>query len=57
MGLFPEALAARAQVLGNGALTGAARMLLDRHQQERGVDLTRLARNGWPSLQLGEGAR
>ena len=45
MGLFPEALAARAQVLGNGALTGAARMLLDRRQQERGVDLTRLARH------------
>ncbi len=45
IGLFPEVLAARAQVLGNGALTGAARMLLDRRQQERGVALTRLARH------------
>ncbi len=45
MGLFPEVLAARAQVLGNAALTGAARMLLDRRQQERGVSLTRLARH------------
>ena len=45
IGLFPRALASRARVLGNGALTGAARMLLDRRQQEQGVALTRLARH------------
>lgn len=45
IGLFPEALASRARVLGNGALTGAAMMLLDRRQQDRGSALTRLARH------------
>ena len=45
IGLFPQTLAARARALGNGALTGAARMLLDRRQQARGIALTRLARH------------
>ena len=45
IGLFPQTIAARARALGNGALTGAARMLLDRRQQVRGIALTRLARH------------
>ena len=45
IGLFPQTLAARARALGNGVLTGAARMLLDRRQQARGIALTRLARH------------
>ena len=45
IGLFPKIFASRAVVLGNVALTGAARMLLDRREQERGGELARLARH------------
>ena len=43
IGLFPDIFASHADVLGNAALTGAARMLLDRREQERGGELARLA--------------
>ena len=45
IGLIPALLASRARALGNAALTGAARMLLDRSEQERGSELAQIARH------------
>ena len=45
VGLFPEALASRARVLGNAALAGAAALLLDRGRLERAREIAGLARH------------
>ncbi|MEG2698742.1 MAG: ASKHA domain-containing protein [Ruthenibacterium sp.] len=43
IGLFPAALEAKAQVLGNAALTGAAMLLLDRDLVQKSFDLAAAA--------------
>ena len=45
IGLIPPALAKRVKVLGNAALTGAARLLLDRREHERAREIARCARH------------
>lgn len=45
IGLFPAAFAPRARVLGNAALSGAARLLLDRTAQPLACQIARLARH------------
>ncbi len=45
IGLFPASLAGRAKVLGNAALAGAARLLLDMPEQERTRGIAALARH------------
>ena len=45
IGLIPPALAKRVKVLGNAALTGAARLLLDRREHDRAREIARRARH------------
>ena len=45
IGLIPPALAKRVKVLGNAALAGAARLLLDRREHERAREIARRARH------------
>jgi uncharacterized 2Fe-2S/4Fe-4S cluster protein (DUF4445 family) len=45
IGMFPAILTSRAKVLGNAALTGAARLLLNRKEQDHIREITRFARH------------
>ena len=45
IGLIPGALSQRVKVLGNAALTGAARLLLDRREHDRAREIARRARH------------
>ncbi|MBQ7519679.1 MAG: DUF4445 domain-containing protein, partial [Clostridia bacterium] len=45
IGLFPKALASKAQVLGNAALSGAGRLLLNVNERERAREIVRLAKH------------
>ena len=45
IGLIPPVLTGRAKVLGNAALTGAARLLLDRREHDRAREIARRARH------------
>ena len=45
IGLFPKALASRARVLGNAALSGASLLLLDQSARERTRSIARQARH------------
>ena len=45
IGLFPKALTSRAQALGNAALSGAARLLLNVNEREHAREIARLSRH------------